>query len=159
VLQMRHYFDMSFKDIAEQTDVSINTALGRMRYALINLRKLLKEHNIDSLVDPFSGEGIGNALLSGEFAACQVQRYFQNNNFSAHFMKKYDKKITDTIWPEIKASRRIIKIIQQPWVFNKIAKKIIQSNDYENKLGRIYFDVDKRIQLTKPWMILKYLLR
>jgi len=46
VLQMRHYFDMSFKDIAEQTDVSINTALGRMRYALINLRKLIKEHNI-----------------------------------------------------------------------------------------------------------------
>ena len=37
---------MSFKDIAEQTDVSINTALGRMRYALINLRKVIEEHNI-----------------------------------------------------------------------------------------------------------------
>jgi RNA polymerase sigma-70 factor (ECF subfamily) len=46
VLVMRHYADMSFKDIAEQTDVSINTALGRMRYALINLRKLIKQHNI-----------------------------------------------------------------------------------------------------------------
>ena len=46
VLVMRHYSDMSFKDIAEQTDVSINTALGRMRYALINLRKLIKEKNI-----------------------------------------------------------------------------------------------------------------
>jgi RNA polymerase sigma-70 factor (ECF subfamily) len=43
---MRHYYNMSFKDIAEQTDVSINTALGRMRYALINLRKLVKEHNV-----------------------------------------------------------------------------------------------------------------
>jgi RNA polymerase sigma factor (sigma-70 family) len=42
VLFMRHYAEMSFKDIAEQTDVSINTALGRMRYALINLRKLIK---------------------------------------------------------------------------------------------------------------------
>lgn len=46
VLFMRHYADMSFKDIAEVTDVSINTALGRMRYALINLRKLVAEHNI-----------------------------------------------------------------------------------------------------------------
>ncbi len=46
VLYMRHYSDMSFKDIAEQTDVSINTALGRMRYALINLRKLVREKNI-----------------------------------------------------------------------------------------------------------------
>jgi RNA polymerase sigma factor (sigma-70 family) len=41
VLMMRHYFNMSFQEIAEATGVSINTALGRMRYALINLRKLM----------------------------------------------------------------------------------------------------------------------
>ncbi len=46
VLQLRHYSQMSFKEIAEQTDVSINTALGRMRYALINLRKLIEQHNV-----------------------------------------------------------------------------------------------------------------
>jgi RNA polymerase sigma-70 factor (ECF subfamily) len=46
VLIMRMYKDMSFKEIAENTDVSINTALGRMRYALINLRKLIEKHNI-----------------------------------------------------------------------------------------------------------------
>lgn len=46
VLKMRIYQDISFKDIAEITDVSINTALGRMRYALINLRKIIKERNV-----------------------------------------------------------------------------------------------------------------
>jgi RNA polymerase sigma-70 factor (ECF subfamily) len=46
VLLMRMYKDMSFKEIAENTDVSINTALGRMRYALINLRKLIEKHRI-----------------------------------------------------------------------------------------------------------------
>jgi RNA polymerase sigma-70 factor (ECF subfamily) len=46
VLMMRHYAKMSFKEIAEQTEVSINTALGRMRYALINMRKLIEEHQI-----------------------------------------------------------------------------------------------------------------
>ncbi len=46
VLVMRHYSNMSFKEIADVTDVSINTALGRMRYALINLRKIVKEKNI-----------------------------------------------------------------------------------------------------------------
>lgn len=46
VLIMRHYSDMSFKDIADVTNVSINTALGRMRYALINLRKLVKENSV-----------------------------------------------------------------------------------------------------------------
>lgn len=50
VILLRHYGGLSFKDIAEQTDVSINTALGRMRYALINLRKLISEKNINLLI-------------------------------------------------------------------------------------------------------------
>lgn len=50
VVLLRHYAGLSFKEIAEQTDVSINTALGRMRYALINLRKLMAEKNISLTV-------------------------------------------------------------------------------------------------------------
>ncbi len=46
VIYMRHYQELSFKEIADQTDVSINTALGRMRYALINLRKLIDEKKL-----------------------------------------------------------------------------------------------------------------
>lgn len=46
VLLMRIYDDMSFKEISDKTGVSINTALGRMRYALINLRKIIEKHNI-----------------------------------------------------------------------------------------------------------------
>lgn len=46
VIYMRHYMGLSFKEIAEQTDVSINTALGRMRYALINMRKLIESKKL-----------------------------------------------------------------------------------------------------------------
>lgn len=46
VVILRHYGKYDFKDIAEKTNVSINTALGRMRYAIINLRRLAKEHNM-----------------------------------------------------------------------------------------------------------------
>lgn len=46
VVMLRHYSELSFKEIAEQTNVSINTALGRMRYALINIRKMMKEKSI-----------------------------------------------------------------------------------------------------------------
>ena len=46
VVKLRYYSDLSFKEIAEQTGVSINTALGRMRYALINLRKMVSEKKI-----------------------------------------------------------------------------------------------------------------
>jgi RNA polymerase sigma-70 factor (ECF subfamily) len=51
VLKMRIYMDYSFKEIAEMTQVSINTALGRMRYALMNMRRLAKEHNIALQLD------------------------------------------------------------------------------------------------------------
>lgn len=46
VLEMRYYQDLSFKEIAEQTGVSINTALGRMRYAILNIRRMADEYDI-----------------------------------------------------------------------------------------------------------------
>jgi RNA polymerase sigma-70 factor (ECF subfamily) len=47
VILLRFYEDLSFKEIAEKTGVSINTSLGRMRYALINLRKMVQQHNMN----------------------------------------------------------------------------------------------------------------
>jgi len=47
VVMMRYYQNLSFKEIAQNTGVSINTSLGRMRYALINLRRLAKEHHMN----------------------------------------------------------------------------------------------------------------
>ncbi|MCS6819105.1 MAG: sigma-70 family RNA polymerase sigma factor [Chitinophagales bacterium] len=49
VVILRHYYDYSFKEIAAHTNVSINTALGRMRYALINLRKMIEREKVDIL--------------------------------------------------------------------------------------------------------------
>jgi RNA polymerase sigma-70 factor (ECF subfamily) len=46
VVILRHYADLSFKEIADITGVSINTALGRMRYALINMRKIMEDNKI-----------------------------------------------------------------------------------------------------------------
>ena len=46
VVKLRYYANLTFKEIAEQTDVSVNTVLGRMRYALINLRRMIKEKNM-----------------------------------------------------------------------------------------------------------------
>ena len=46
VVKMRHYMGMSFKEIADETNVSINTALGRMRYAILNLRKMMEDKEI-----------------------------------------------------------------------------------------------------------------
>ena len=51
VIYMRFYQNMSFKEIAETTGVSINTSLGRMRYAVLNLRRMAKEHHVTLQID------------------------------------------------------------------------------------------------------------
>jgi RNA polymerase sigma-70 factor (ECF subfamily) len=50
IIILRHFKEMSFKDIAESKDISINTALGRMRYALINLRKIIETNKVSLTV-------------------------------------------------------------------------------------------------------------
>ena len=47
VVYMRYFQQMSFKEISQTTNVSINTALGRMRYAILNMRRLAKQHNME----------------------------------------------------------------------------------------------------------------
>ncbi|HDZ41688.1 MAG TPA: sigma-70 family RNA polymerase sigma factor [Bacteroidetes bacterium] len=51
VVMLRHYAGLSFREIAEQTEVSINTALGRMRYALINMRKMIEEKSLNLTIN------------------------------------------------------------------------------------------------------------
>ena len=51
VVFMRFFQDLSFKEIAELTNVSINTSLGRMRYALINMRKLSRQHGMNLMLE------------------------------------------------------------------------------------------------------------
>lgn len=51
VVILRYYYDLSFKEIADHTNVSINTALGRMRYAILNLRKLMEQAKLDLIVN------------------------------------------------------------------------------------------------------------
>jgi RNA polymerase sigma-70 factor (ECF subfamily) len=46
IVVMRHYLELSFKEIADKLDININTALGRMRYAVLNMRRLAEEHNM-----------------------------------------------------------------------------------------------------------------
>jgi RNA polymerase sigma factor (sigma-70 family) len=65
VLIMRHYLDMSFQEIADRTGVSINTALGRMRYALINLRKKMTKNR--AYDKNFYPDGFNSVLVPGDY--------------------------------------------------------------------------------------------
>ena len=72
-----------------------------------------------SLIDPVSGDGIGNAILSGKLAAEQVQQCFANNNFSAAFVKKYDQVLYKRAGADMRRKTRILKTMaRMPFLFN-----------------------------------------
>ena len=72
-----------------------------------------------SLVDPVSGAGIGNAVLSGKLAAEQVMLCFQTKNFNAAFIKSYDKKLYKMIGIELKKNGWALKYFSRlPWLIN-----------------------------------------
>ncbi len=94
-----------------------------------------------SLIDPLSGEGIGNAIRSGRVAAKHLINCFSSNNFSASFNKAYDKEIYRLMWKELKFSRWVQMFFSRPWLMkfairkignNKIIRKIL-TDSYDTK--------------------------
>ncbi|HYJ64219.1 MAG TPA: geranylgeranyl reductase family protein [Parafilimonas sp.] len=81
-----------------------------------------------SLIDPASGSGIGNAVLSGQFAAEQVIKSFATKNFSAEFMKAYDKKLYKEIGTELKRNGFALKYLSRIPFFINLGFSLGKSN-------------------------------
>jgi len=67
-----------------------------------------------AMADPFTGEGVGNALRSGRIAAEHIQQCMQKNDFSARFNARYDKEVYRRIWKEFKVSQRLKRLTSKP---------------------------------------------
>ncbi|MCX6243912.1 MAG: NAD(P)/FAD-dependent oxidoreductase [Bacteroidetes bacterium] len=111
-----------------------------------------------SLIDPFSGEGIGNAMVSGEIAGKIIAEAFKNNDFSATFLKKYDERIRHRLGRELRTSRAVQKLVSVPGLFDLVVKKAGRSRDLKEMLIKMYTDQDVRDLLMSPGFYLKVLL-
>lgn len=107
------------------------------------------------LVDPMTGEGIGNAFYSGFIAAEQAQACLQEKNFSAAFLQAYDVRVARVLGTEMKLSYRLQKFISFPWVANAIGYIISRNQKTIQVLSNIYTDFDVREKLAKPVFWLK----
>jgi geranylgeranyl reductase family protein len=104
-----------------------------------------------ALIDPFSGEGIANAIRSGRVAAEHIIKCFQQQNFSARFNKAYDNEIYRRMWGEFKISRLLQQLICYPWAFNLAVKKAHQSKYLQQFLIEALASVEKKKKiLTRP---------
>ena len=92
-----------------------------------------------SLIDPLTGEGIGQAIISGRYAGWQAIKCFEKNNFSASFMRQYDKIVYDKLWKEHRRSFIVRElIINKPRLFN-FSVNLIKSNKIFYNLAKAIF--------------------
>jgi len=108
-----------------------------------------------SLIDPITGEGIGHAALCGMFAANQAERALKTNDFSAEFMKQYDKEVYDKVGKELKISSKISRFIKHAWLFNTVVNRALSSKILQEKLTLAMTDLEVRKELKDPLLYLK----
>jgi len=110
------------------------------------------------LIDPFSGEGIGNALYSGMLAAAAIQQAAEKNNYAAPFLKSaYDDVLYKRLGDEFRVSATLQRLARYPWLFNFVVNKAYKSPSLRNTISCMFTDMDLRAQLSKPSFYFKIL--
>ena len=107
------------------------------------------------LVDPVSGEGIGNAFYSGFVAAEQAQQCLEQNNFSAAFMQDYDVRVDRIMGKEMRLSYKLQKMLSYRFLVNIMANIIANNQNIINFFANMYNDFALREQLVRPFFWLK----
>jgi len=111
------------------------------------------------LVDPFSGEGIGNAMSSGECASQVIRNCFLKNSFSELDLSEYDRKLQNRLGKELRVSTILQKLSHSPGLFNMVINKARNNKDIKELLSGMYTNESLRIKLTKPSFYLGLILR
>ena len=108
-----------------------------------------------SLIDPFTGEGIGNAIRSGRLASDHILETFKQNRFDANFNKKYDKLIYQIMWKELRVSRSLQMMLYYPRIFNFVVKKASKNESVRTLLTSMMDNLDLKKELLKPSFYIK----
>jgi len=112
-----------------------------------------------ALIDPFSGEGIGNALFSGKLAAEAIVKAIAQQDYSKAFLaKNYDDVLFSKIGSELKISGIMQRLCRIPWLFNFVVNKAAKSPSLQKTISCMFSDLDMRAQLKKPSFYFKILM-
>jgi geranylgeranyl reductase family protein len=103
-----------------------------------------------ALIDPFTGEGIGNAMMSGQYAAEQAAACLQQSRFDAAFLKQYDERLYQRLWSELSLSRRMQQLVNYPFLFNFVVNKASKNKKLQELISCMFEDLDLRAELKKP---------
>ena len=110
------------------------------------------------IIDPFTGEGIGNAIYSGAIAAKQAAACLEADNFSEEAMMAYDESVYRVLGPELKLSYKLQQLVKYPRLFNWLMKMGMRNKQLRDVISSMFYEVDLRKKLTRPSFYVKLLL-
>ncbi len=110
-----------------------------------------------ALIDPFTGEGIGNAMISGMLAAEQIAKCVKVDNFSKKFIYNYDVAIYKRLGSELKLSKKMQDLTKYPWLFDFVVNKASKNKELSELISSMFENVDVREKLKNPMFYLRVL--
>lgn len=138
--------------------VGLGLPLGSKKRPLSGNRFILTGDS-GALIDPFTGEGIGNAMYSGKWAAEQVNQCLLENDFSANKLEAYDKLVYKKLGKEFQVSYLMQKLILFPWAFNWMISKIKRNEELRQTITFMFDNVDLRKKFRNPLFYLRVLFK
>ncbi|MDQ6890141.1 MAG: geranylgeranyl reductase family protein [Bacteroidota bacterium] len=139
-----------FKDaVPLETIQGYGLPLGSKKRSISGIRFLLLG-DAAGLIDPFTGEGIANAIRSGRIAASHVLKGIERNSFDADFNCQYDKEIYHKMWNEFRIGHSMQKLFRHPSVINFVVKKANNNKSVQMLLSSMLNNLDMKKELVKP---------
>lgn len=111
------------------------------------------------LVDPFSGEGIGNAIAAGRIAAETLQDIFRVGDFTEKTTDLYAERLWKKLGPEMDLSKKLFKLAHYPWLINYVLHRTSRSDYVKEWLSRVAADIIPRSELVNPWTYVRLLFK
>ena len=109
------------------------------------------------LVDPFTGEGIGNAMVSGQIAAETAAQAKEKNDFSKKYLKKYDKKLWNHLGSELNTSAKLLKLARSKFLLNFVIDRAARNEKVRNIISGMFANEIPKTELSNPLFYLKIL--
>lgn len=103
-----------------------------------------------SLIDPFTGEGVGNAIRSGRVAAEHIVECFRVGNYSAQFNRAYDREIYRRMGKEFRISHGLQRLCRMPWLFNLVVSKARNNPYWHEFLCNALADINVKMRFISP---------
>jgi len=131
--------------------------LGSKRFPLSGEGFLLVGDS-GSLIDPFTGEGIGNAMKAGYHAAEHLALSLQNGRRDAAWMRSYDQRVYRDLGGELQIGKTLQKLTNYPRLFDFVVGKAARNRELRNLISSMFDDISLRNRLRNPFFYLRLLL-